>query len=68
MIVKQKDAMWYFLSITEAIQIFIGLACFIGFVVGMIFVFIAIPMVWGKPLSYQPFPWLDNFTRYSTGS
>jgi hypothetical protein len=54
-----KDAMWYIKSIFEAILILIGTVCFLGFVIGMIFVLIGIPMVWGKPLSYHPFPWLN---------
>jgi len=65
MIVKQKDFMYHFQSITEAIQIFIALVCFIGFVVGMLFVFIAIPMMWNKPMSYQPFPWLNYVLAWS---
>jgi hypothetical protein len=60
-----KDFMWHFKAITEAIQIFIGLICAIGFVGGMIFVIIAIPMVLGKPISYQPFPWLGGVMAYS---
>jgi hypothetical protein len=55
-----KDAMWYIKSIIEAIQVFIALICFIGFVVGMLFVFIAIFMVWNKPIGYQPFPWVQH--------
>jgi len=53
-----KDMMWNIKSTIEAIQIFIMMICLIGFVVGMIFVIIGIPMVWGKPLDYQVFPWV----------
>ena len=60
-----KDAMWYIKSTYEAILIFIGTICFIGFVVGMIFVLISIPMVWGKPISYHPFPWLNYVMAWS---
>lgn len=65
MIVKQKDFMWYAKSTTEAIMLGIGLVCFLGFIVGMIFVFIGIPMVWNKPISYQPFPWLNYLLAWS---
>lgn len=60
-----KDAMWYIKSTLEAIMMFIGAVCFLGFVIGMVFVFIAIPMVWGKPISYQPFPWLNYVMSWS---
>lgn len=60
-----KDIMWYVKSIVEAILILIMTICLVGFVVGMIFVLIAIPMVWGKPLSYQPFPWLNCVMAWS---
>jgi len=65
MIVKQKDFMWYFQSITEAIQIFIALICFIGFVVGFTIVLVMIPFVWGKPIDYQPLPWLNYLLAWS---
>jgi hypothetical protein len=61
----KKDVMWYFKSITEAIQVFIGCICLIGFVVGMLLVLVSIPFVWGKPISYQPFPWLGVVMSWS---
>ncbi len=59
------DAMWYIKSTFEAIIIFIMCICFIGFAVGMIFVFIGIPTVWGKPLDYQVFPWVNYVLGFS---
>lgn len=62
---ENKDAMWYIKSAYEAILIFIGCICLIGFVLGMIFVLALIPMVWGKPISYHPFPWLGAVMAWS---
>ena len=60
-----KDEMWYIKSALEAIMIFIGVVCLLGSVIGFAFVLIAIPMVWGEPLSYQPFPWLNHVMAWS---
>ncbi len=62
-----KDFKWHFKTITEIIQILIACMCLIGFVVGMIFLCITIPIVWGKPISYQPFPWLGHIMAWSIG-
>ena len=62
-----KDAMWYIKSIYETILIGISCICFIGFVVGMIFVIISIPMIWNKPISYHPYPWLLGLMSWSIG-
>jgi len=60
-----KDIMWYVKSIIEAFLILILIVCLIGFVAGVISIIIAIPLTWGKPLSYYPYPWLNNVMVWS---
>ena len=60
-----KDKMWYIKTWVEAIQILIFMVCLIGTVVSFVFLLIAFPMVVGKPISYQPFPWLNTLMAWS---
>jgi len=65
MIHKQKDIMWYIKSVLEAIMIFVFIVCLIGFVATLIIMVVGIPMVWGKPISYHPFPWFNQLAGWS---
>lgn len=60
-----KDKMWYVKTWVEIIQIFIFMVCLMGTVASFIILIVMFFMVVGKPLSYQPFPWLNNLMAWS---
>lgn len=60
-----KDKMWYIKTWVETIQISIFMVCLIGTVISFIVLIVAFPIVWGKPISYQPIPWLNNLMGWS---
>ncbi len=67
MIMKQKDTIYHIKTVIEIIHILIALICVIGFVGGFIIVLVFIPMIWGKPIGYQPLPWLNYVMGWSMG-
>ncbi len=67
MVLKQKDTMWHIKTWIEVIQIFIFMVCLIGFVGSFIIMLVSIPVIWEKPISYQPLPWLNCVMAWSMG-
>jgi hypothetical protein len=65
MILKEKNTIWYAKSTIEAIMIGIACICLLGLIVGVIFMAISFPMILGKPISYHPFPWLNDLMGWS---